>query len=120
LILSCSFVAAQEQQAEDSVTHINSARVDSLLQKYYLDGVKGFIEKLGMLSVRQKNLSIRRKDFNDRLMIKVQRSLILSKNDYSITMQYKLNPKLYLKGQSVRSIEGTKSSVNLVYKLEYE
>lgn len=99
---------------------IRTTKIDSLLDAYYLDGVRDFVGKLGVLSVRQKNLSLKRRDFNDRLKINVQRSLILNKNDLQVTMQYQIRPDLYLKGKSVRSIDGTKNSINLLYKLEYE
>lgn len=116
----CYVAGAQEMDSLDRLPLVNSTRVDSLLNNYYLDGVRDFIAKLGVLSVKQKNVRLKRKDFNDRLIINIRKSLILNKNDFSVNMQYKLNPSLYLKGQSVRSPEGTRNSVNIVYKLEYE
>ncbi len=120
LFTGCFVAGAQEKDSLDRLPLVNSTRVDSLLNNYYLDGVRDFIAKLGVLSVKQKNVRLKRKDFNDRLIINIRKSLILNKNDFSVIMQYKLNPSLYLKGQSVRSLEGTRNSVNIVYKLEYE
>lgn len=119
LLLVSLPLLSQEGEAKSEQVTLNSAVVDSLLEKYYLDGVKVFIEKLGVLSIKQKNLSLERKEFDNRLMINVQRSLSLNRNELHLIMQYQINPRLFLKGESNRSIKGIKSSVNLVYKFEY-
>jgi hypothetical protein len=113
-------LSAQNNLAGKLDSLIHKTEIDSLLNAYYLDGVRDFIGKLGVLSVQQKNLSLKRNDFNKRLEIQIQRSLILSKNDLQVTMQYQIKPDLYIKGKSTRSFKGTKNSINLLYKLEYE
>jgi len=120
VILLILFSFMMDLWGQEEVTKkISGAKIDSLLTEYHLAGIKIFVEKLGVLSVEQKKVKIDRKLYDDRLKINIQRSLLLSKHDFEVNMQYRINPKLFLYGKSVSSLKGSKNSINFLYKLEY-
>ncbi|MGD9487048.1 MAG: hypothetical protein AB7W47_03450 [Calditrichaceae bacterium] len=110
---------AQDTSARKSRGILKDVQIDSLLQKYHLDGVRIFVKKLGVFSVKEKNVSLKRKDLDDRLYLNFQRSLSMNRDDYSLSMEYRLTRGLFLKGESAKIFKGTKNSLNLLYKIEY-
>lgn len=112
-------VNAQDTPVKKSRGILGDVQIDSLLQKYHLDGVKLFVKKLGVLSVKEKNVSLKRRDLDDRLYLNFQRSLSVNRDDYNLSMEYRIKRGLFLKGESAKIFKGTKNSLNLVYKIEY-
>ncbi|MGD9897649.1 MAG: hypothetical protein AB7T22_00855 [Calditrichaceae bacterium] len=110
---------AQDTSVKKSRGILSGVQVDSLLQKYHLDGVRIFVSKLGVLSLKEKNVSLKRKDLDDRLYMNFQRSLSMNRDDYNLSMEYRIKKGLFLKGESAKIFKGTKNSLNLVYKIEY-
>lgn len=114
LIATNTLVVAQEK--DDNILNVN---IDSLLTKYHLMGVKIFVKKVGVFSYKDKTLSLKRSDFNDRLLITLNSSVSLSENNFGAKFDYKLNDSWILRGESYRKSWGQQSSINLLFQFEY-
>ena len=104
------------QEEESSILNVN---IDTLLTKYHLMGVKIFVNKVGVFSIKDKTLSLKRSDFNDKLLITLSRSVSLSENNYGAKFDYKLSDHWIIRGESYRRVWGQQTGVNLLYQIEY-
>ena len=109
-------IAVSAQEDNNSILNVN---IDSLLTKYHLMGVKIFIKKVGVLSLKDKTLSLKRSDFNDKLLVTLSKSVSLSENNFGAKFDYKLSDSWILRGESYRKFWGQQSSINLLFQIEY-
>lgn len=107
-------IIAQEQ--DDSILNVN---IDSLLTKYHLMGIKIFVKKVGVFSIKDKKISLDRTDFDDKLLITLSRSVSLNENNFVAKFDYKLNDHWIIRGESYRRAWGQQTGVNLMYQIEY-
>jgi hypothetical protein len=112
-ILNIPIVA---QEKNDGILNVN---IDSLLTKYHLMGVKIFVKKVGVFSFKDKTLSLKRSDFDDKLLITLSRSVSLSENNFGAKFDYKLSERWILRGESYRRSWGQQSGINVLYQIEY-
>jgi hypothetical protein len=105
--------------AQDKSSDIINVDIDTLLTKYHLMGVKIFVKKVGVFSYKDKTLSLKRSDFNDKLLITLNSSVSLSENNFGAKFDYKLSDSWILRGESYRRSWGQQSGVNLLFQLEY-
>ena len=114
LTISNTSIVAQEKN--DGILNVN---IDSLLTKYHLMGVKIFVKKVGVFSLKDKTLSLKRSDFDDKLLITLSRSVSLSENNFGAKFDYKLSERWILRGESYRRSWGQQSGINVLYQIEY-
>jgi len=113
LILTSNIFA---QKSSGNFININ---VDTLLSRYHLLGVKIFIKKVGVLSLKDKTLSLKRSDFNDKLLITLYSSISLSENNYGAKFDYLIKERWILRGETYRRNWGQQSGISLLYRMEY-
>ena len=113
------FWASNTIIAQEKVDSILNVNIDSLLTKYHLIGIKIFVNKVGAFSYKDKTLSLKRSDFNDKLLITLSSSVSLSENNFGAKFDYKLNDYWILRGESFRRSWGQQSGVNILYQIEY-
>lgn len=114
ILLTSMNLSAQENSNKTS-----KVNVDSLLSKYHLMGVKIFINKVGVFSLKEKMVSLSRSDFNDRVLFNIYSSVSFSENNYGASFDYVINNGWILRGESIRRIWGQQSGIGVLYRLEY-
>jgi len=105
--------------AQEISSEIIKVDIDSLLTRYHLTGVKIFVKKVGVFSLKDKTLSLKRSEFDDKLLITFSRSVSLSENNFGAKFDYKLNEQWILRGESFRRSWGQQSGINLLFQFEY-
>lgn len=103
---------------EKSGTGLN-VDIDSLLAKYHLLGVKILVNKVGVFSIKNRTLSLKRSDFDDKLLITLYRSASFSENHFGAKFDYKLSDMWILRGESYRRSWGQQSGISFLYQIEY-
>ena len=116
LILFIINMAVLAQEDNKSILNVN---IDSLLSKYHLMGVKIFIKKVGVFSFKDKTLSLKRSDFNDKLLVTLSSSVSLSENNFGAKFDYKFSDRWLIRGESYRRSWGQQSGINLLFQIEY-
>jgi hypothetical protein len=114
--LTLTNISIVAQEKNDSILNVN---IDSLLTKYHLMGVKIFVKKVGVFSYKDKTLSLKRSDFDDKLLITLSRSVSLSENNFGAKFDYKLSERWIFRGESYRRSWGQQSGMNVLYQIEY-
>lgn len=115
VLISISF----STYAQDKSAGIINVDIDSLLTRYHLTGIKIIVNKVGVFSLKDKTLSLKRSDFDDKLLITFSRSVSLSKNNFGAKFDYKLNERWLLRGESFQRSWGQQSGINLLFQFEY-
>ena len=110
------YIPLLAQEQDNSILNVN---IDSLLTKYHLMGIKIFVKKVGVFSIKDKTLSLKRSDFDDKLLITLSRSVSLSENNFGAKFDYKLTDHWIIRGESYKRVWGQQTGVNLLYQIEY-
>ena len=116
VIIGITITSISAQEKDESILNVN---IDSLLTKYHLMGVKIFVKKVGVFSYKDKTLSLKRSDFDDKLLISLSRSISLNENNFGAKFDYKLSERWILRGESYRKSWGQQSGINILYQIEY-
>ena len=119
LIIVLVLIMALNVSGQDSSATILNVNVDSLLARYHLLGIKIFVNKVGVFSLKDKKISLKRSDFNDKLLITLSRSVSLSQNDFGAKFDYKFSDRWLIRGESYRRSWGQQSGINLLFQIEY-
>lgn len=98
---------------------IVTADIDSLLTRYHLEGVKIFVKKLGVISIRDKTVSLERSEMDNRLLIVLQKSLSLNESGFGAKFDYIIHDNWVLRGESYQRSWGQQSGVNIIYRLDF-
>jgi hypothetical protein len=114
LIINSSNISAQVHPIGTK-----TSKIDSLLSKYHLEGVKIFIKKLGVISINEKRVTIKRGELNNRLLIKMQKKLSFNEEGVSAEFDYKFTTHWLLRGESYHRNWGQQSGVSMIYQIEY-
>jgi len=117
LILFVSTYSSTVAQEKDK--NILNVNIDSLLTKYHLIGIKIFVNKVGVFSLKDKTLSLKRSDFDDKLLFTLSSSISFSENNFGAKFDYKLNDYWILRGESFKRSWGQQSGINLLFQFEY-
>jgi len=120
LIILILFVATYSSTvAQEKDKNILNVNIDSLLTKYHLIGIKIFVNKVGVFSLKDKTLSLKRSDFDDKLLFTLSSSISFSENNFGAKFDYKLNDYWILRGESFKRSWGQQSGINLLFQFEY-
>ena len=105
--------------AQKQTTRFNATYIDSLLARYHLEGVTIFVKKLGVISLNQKSISLKRKFMEDKLLISLQKNLSFDNSGFGAQFNYKLNTRWVIRGESYQRNWGRQNGLGIIYRLEY-
>jgi len=119
IVVSLIAILSPDVRAQDKAGKVNIAFIDSILSKYHLEGVTIFVKKLGVISLSQKRVSLKRKMIDDKLLISLQKNLSFDESGFGARFDYKLNSNWMLRGESYQKNWGRQNGIGLLYRLEY-
>ena len=118
LILSL-FIFISNSNGQIKPIGIEQAKIDSLLSKYHLEGIKIFIKKLGQISIKQNKIALKRNDMNNKLKITVEKSFSLSESGFGAKVDYHIKNHFIIRGESFQRNWGQQSGIGLLLRFEY-
>ena len=105
--------------AQIDLPRIDQASIDSLLARYHLESIKIYVQKLGVISIGDKKIALKRSDFDNRLLITLQKKLSMDYSGFGARFDYDLKDNWLIRGETSENSWGQKSGISLLYQYEY-